>query len=416
MAWAQRFRYAVYLDSCHYQFDQYSTYDCLIAVSNKANISLTKKELQQQDAFELLKKTVDEKPGWWFGGFSYDLKNQIEKLSSDNFDGLHFPELFFFQPELLFKQQQGQWTIEVFNKQLKVNTIFNQIKNQHVNHNKNILPKKIEVNNRIDKSTYINKFKKIKQDIINGTYYELNFCREFYAENTPLNPVAVFKKLIDQTAAPMSAFVKIKDQYILSASPERFLKKQGRQLIAQPMKGTCKRGNTKQEDEQLKKQLQQSIKERAENIMIVDLMRNDLTKSAQLGSIEVDNLFQIQSFRGFHTMISTVKANLREDLHWVEAIKNAFPIGSMTGAPKVKVMEHIELYEKSKRGFYAGAIGYCSPLNNFDFNVIIRSILYDATQQYLSFQTGGAIVYDSVAEEEWEETNLKAQNIFLSLK
>jgi len=227
--------------------------------------------------------------------------------------------------------------------------------------------------------------------------------------------VAVFKQLSRQASAPMSAFVKMKDQYMLSASPERFLKKQGEQLIAQPMKGTCKRGKTSKEDEALKKQLQQSIKERAENIMIVDLMRNDLTKSAQLGSIEVENLFQIQSFKGFHTMISTIKANIRKGVHWVDAIKNAFPIGSMTGAPKVKVMEHIEQYEQSKRGFYAGAVGYCTPTGDFDFNVIIRSILYNSLKQYLSFQTGGAIVYDSLAEEEWEETNLKAQNIFLSL-
>ena len=231
-----------------------------------------------------------------------------------------------------------------------------------------------------------------------------------------MNPQATFKKLIEQTAAPMSAFVKINKQYILSTSPERFLKKQGSHLIAQPMKGTCKRGSTPKEDKLLKKRLQESIKERAENIMIVDLMRNDLTKSAQLGSIEVENLFQIQSFKGFHTMISTVKANIRKDLHWVDAIKNAFPIGSMTGAPKVKVMEHIEAYEQTKRGFYAGALGYCTPKGDFDFNVVIRSILYNATLQYLSFQTGGAIVYDSVVEDEWEETNLKAQNIFLSLQ
>jgi len=189
-----------------------------------------------------------------------------------------------------------------------------------------------------------------------------------------------------------------------------------KKLIAQPMKGTCKRGKSLREDETLKKQLQQSIKERAENIMIVDLMRNDLTKSAQLGSIEVENLFKVQSFKGFHTMISTIKATIKEGLHWVDVIKNAFPIGSMTGAPKVKVMEHIETYEKTKRGFYAGAVGYCTPNYDFDFNVIIRSILYNSDRQYLSFQTGGAIVYDSVAEDEWEETNLKAQNIFLSLQ
>jgi len=369
--------------------------------------------LLQQDAFEFLKSEVDKKAGWWFGGFSYDLKNQIEKLQSNNYDGLHMPELFFFQPEILFVQKKGKWTIEIFNKRLKVELIFSEVKDQKINQVQ--VQKTFKIKSRIDKSDYLKMFKKIKQDIIEGTYYELNFCREFYAEKERLNPVTVFKELSKQASAPMTAFVKIKDQYILSASPERFLKKQGNQLIAQPMKGTCKRGDTNQEDEVLKKQLQQSIKERAENIMIVDLMRNDLTKSAQLGSISVENLFQIQSFTGFHTMISTVKAKIRKGVHWVDAIKNAFPIGSMTGAPKVKVMEYIEQYEQTIRGFYAGAIGYCAPNQDFDFNVIIRSILYNATKQYLSFQTGGAIVYDSIAEEEWEETNLKAQNIFSTL-
>lgn len=388
-----------------------------MAVSNKAVISLYEKDLLEKDAFEFLKTEVDKKPGWWFGGFSYDLKNQIEKLQSKNYDGLEMPELFFFQPEILLVQKNGNWTIEIFNKQLKSETIIQQIKKGREVYDKDetILEEKINIKNRVDKKTYFNTFKKIKQDIIEGTYYELNFCREFYAEKVKLHPVNLFKKLKKQTAAPMSAFVKIKDQYILSASPERFLKKQGKQLIAQPMKGTSKRGNTTKEDKQLKKSLRSNIKERAENIMIVDLMRNDLTKSAQLGSISVENLFQIQSFKGFHTMISTVKAKIRKGVHWVDAIKQAFPIGSMTGAPKVKVMEHIEQYERTKRGFYAGAIGYSTPNGDFDFNVVIRSILYNSAKQYLSFQTGGAIVYDSVAEEEWEETNLKAQNIFSTL-
>jgi len=395
----------------------------LIAVSNKVALSLNEKDLFKHDAFELLKKVVDKKAGWWFGGFSYDLKNQIEKLQSNNFDGLQMPELFFFQPEILFTQQKGKWSIEIFNKRLKFENIIKQIKQVESNiqdqpqtMDKIRQTSKINIKNRINKTDYIKNFKKIKQDIIDGTYYELNFCREFFAEKVKLNPVTVFKQLSNQAAAPMSAFIKINNQYILSASPERFLKKQGEQLIAQPMKGTCKRGKTINDDEVLKIQLKQSIKERAENIMIVDLMRNDLTKSAQLGSTEVENLFHIQSFKGFHTMISTVKAKIRKEMHWVDAIKNAFPIGSMTGAPKVKVMEHIEKYEQSKRGFYAGAVGYCTPNGDFDFNVIIRSILYNSVKQYLSFQTGGAIVYDSIAEDEWEETNLKAQNIFLSLQ
>jgi len=184
--WAQRYTYVAYLDSCNYPFDQYSMYDCLVAVSNKAALSLNKKDLLRQNAFSLLKKTVTKNPGWWFGGFSYDLKNQIEELQSDNYDGLIMPELFFFQPELLFKQQKGKWTIEIFNKRLKFESIIKKIK-QTGNTYKNeetIFNQKINIKTRTDKNTYFKAFNKIKQDIIEGTYYELNFCREFYAEKT----------------------------------------------------------------------------------------------------------------------------------------------------------------------------------------------------------------------------------------
>jgi len=325
------------------------------------------------------------------------------------------PELFFFQPDILFLQKKGKWLIEIYNKRFNFETVLKQIQTckKPITKNKN---KPLFVKNRIDQKTYYKTFEKIHQDIIDGTFYELNFCREFYAEDAVIDPVLTFRKLLQQTEAPMSGFVKIQSNYILSASPERFLKKHGKQLIAQPMKGTCKRSADIKEDNLLKRQLKQSVKERAENIMIVDLMRNDLTKSAKLGSIEVENLFHILSFKGFHTMISTVKATINNDTHLVDAIKNAFPIGSMTGAPKVKVMERIERYERSKRGLYAGALGYITPQGNFDFSVIIRSILYNAKRQYLSFQTGGAIVYDSVADQEFAETNLKAENMLRCLE
>jgi len=410
LGWSQKFKYVAYFDSCAYKLDKYGTYDCIVAVSNSSSINISTKDLLKTDAFKTLKEELDKTTNWLFGFLSYDLKNQIETLESNNKDIIQFPEMFFFKPEILFLQQKGKWSVQIFDKKILLNDVIdevNQYTQPYLNEREDFI-----IENRVDKNDYLNILKKIRQDIINGTYYEINFCREFYAENVKLEPAAIFNKLNKMAEAPMSAFLKLDKQYALCASPERFLKKQGNKLIAQPMKGTCKRGSNEKEDRQLKKQLNKSIKERAENIMIVDLMRNDLTKSAKPCSIEVENLFNVLTFNGFHTMVSTVKSTLYNEVHLIDAIKNAFPIGSMTGAPKVKVMEHIEQYEQSKRGLYAGAIGYINPNGDFDFNVVIRSMLYDAAKQYLSFQTGGAIVYDSIAEEEYEETNLKAVNIF----
>ncbi|MEM9981316.1 MAG: anthranilate synthase component I family protein, partial [Bacteroidota bacterium] len=214
---------------------------------------------------------------------------------------------------------------------------------------------------------------------------------------------------------PFATFLKLQHQYLLGASPERFLKKQGKQLISQPIKGTAKRSKQPVEDQRIRQQLYQSEKERAENLMIVDLVRNDLARSAVVGSVKVTELFGIYSFPQVHQMISTVKATLRDNITWVEALKNAFPMGSMTGAPKIKAMQLIEKYERTKRGLYSGAVGYVTPTGDFDFNVVIRSILYNAQAQYLSFQVGSAITYDALPAQEYEECLLKASAIIKTL-
>jgi para-aminobenzoate synthetase component I len=215
---------------------------------------------------------------------------------------------------------------------------------------------------------------------------------------------------------PFSGFFKLKDRYILSATPERFLCKRGNKLISQPIKGTAKRSADLAEDLRIKAALKVNIKEQSENVMIVDLVRNDLTKSAVKGSVKVDELFGIYSFPQVHQMISTISCELDPTVDLIEAIRNTFPMGSMTGAPKIKAMELIDQYERSKRGVYSGSFGCISPTGDFDFNVIIRSILYNAEEQYLSFQVGGAITYAANAEEEYEECLLKASAIMQVLK
>jgi len=193
------------------------------------------------------------------------------------------------------------------------------------------------------------------------------------------------------------------------ASPERYLNKTGSQLVSQPIKGTAKRIlNDEVADEKLKEDLHNSVKERAENMMIVDLVRNDLARCCKTGSVKVAELFGIYSFPQVHQMISTVSGVLRDDIPFTSAFKYTFPMGSMTGAPKYKVMQVIDEYEKSRRELFSGTVGYISPNGDFDFNVVIRSLFYNVASRYLSYQTGGAITWDSVAEQEWEELKLKA--------
>lgn len=235
---------------------------------------------------------------------------------------------------------------------------------------------------------------------------------EFRFEATGIDALDTFKTLIQKSPMPFSTFFKVKDQYIICSSPERFLKKEENQLISQPIKGTIKRGRNEEEDAILKNNLRTSEKEMAENLMIVDLVRNDLARSSVPGTVNVEELFGIYSFRQMFQMISTVTSIKRDNIDSVKVIRNAFPMGSMTGAPKIKAMELIEKYEASKRGVFSGAAGYFTPDMDFDFNVIIRSIFYNSTSKRLSFQVGSAITYDADPEYEYNECLLKAKAIF----
>jgi para-aminobenzoate synthetase component 1 len=267
------------------------------------------------------------------------------------------------------------------------------------------LPK---LKSRISKATYIEKVNEILQHIHRGDIYEVNFCQEFYAEQVQINPLAVFEALTEISQTPFASFCKFDELFALCASPERYLKKTGDKIISQPIKGTARRSDDIEEDESLLKALLQDEKERSENIMIVDLVRNDLSKTAQKGSVEVEELCEPYSFKQVHQLISTVTSRHREDITPVEVIQSTFPMGSMTGAPKVSAMQIIEAMESSKRGLYSGALGYFTPEGDFDFNVVIRSILYNAETAYLSYMVGSAITEKSIAENEFQECLVKA--------
>lgn len=262
----------------------------------------------------------------------------------------------------------------------------------------------------VAKEQYLQIIEALREHIAAGDCYEINFCNARFAQHAvTMDAVSTFRRLREHSPAPFSALYKQEDQFAICASPERYLAKRGRTLRSQPIKGTARRDADPIKDEALRTALQESKKERAENVMIVDLVRSDLAHSCVLGSVAVEELFGIQTFPTVHQMVSTVQGTLRHDQHWWDAVRQSFPMGSMTGAPKEAVMKLIEHYEPVRRGLFSGSLGYLTPEGDFDFNVVIRTLFYDVSNGHLSYSTGGAITWGSDAEAEWEETLLKGR-------
>ena len=392
--WVQQFNTFCFLDNHQYHIQPH-THECLVAAGKKNESSfISGGSLAQLQDFINSKKNK-----WLFGHLSYDLKNQLEQLSSRHHDAIQFPELFFFEPLVLIRLNIDQIIIEANDPQ----KVFNEINNAV-----SISPGEIKktstviVKNQIQKEEYISIIRRLQQHILRGDCYEINFCQEFFAEQVDIDPLSIYKDLSNISPNPFSAFYRIDHQWLLCASPERFLKKERTKILAQPIKGTAERiHGDNNRDEQRKKELFYSNKDRSENVMVVDLMRNDLSKVCEEGTVKVDELYGIYSFPQVHQMISTISGELKKDISFSGIIRATFPMGSMTGAPKKRVMELIEQYEKTKRGIFSGTLGYISPTGDFDFNVVIRSIMYNSVSDYLSFQTGSAITFYSDPEKEW---------------
>jgi len=400
LQWAQPFSIFSFLDNRSYA-SSFGQYECLLAVGKDlAHQEATKESLQQAilDAFK--------RRHWLFGHIGYDFKNELEnKLKTPITEKDSFGTFGLFIPE----------TLILISKDLSICTI-------HTYYDPTAIWEEIctiELPSYValptvsftplyDKSCYLDKISAIKQHIAQGDCYELNFCVKAQAKAPNLPTKAVYERLASISPAPFSAMYKLHQSYMMCASPERYFQKQGQILTAQPIKGTSSRGGTEEQDEAQKVALRQSIKEQAENVMIVDLMRNDMSKVCQVGSIEVTELFGIYTFPQVHQMISTIQGTLKEEASCYDVIQHTFPMGSMTGAPKFKVMELIKQYEVADRGLYSGTIGYIDPEGNADFNVIIRSLFYDAQKEDLYYYTGGAITTDSDPEMEYEEVRLKA--------
>lgn len=410
LGWAQQFDEFTWLDSNNYP-QEYSNYDAVLAID--ANTEL---QCKTHNAFAKLKKYKNEINDYIFGYLSYDLKNDTEVLTSNNGDGLHFPDLYFFQPKKLFLFKGD--TLEIQYLKAFKDEIENDL--EHIENVDDKILKRVQhdvkIKKRITKKEYLKQLDKILKHIHRGDIYEVNFCQEFYAENATINPLDVYYHLNEISNPPFASFIKMNTNYIISASPERFVKKEGNNIVSQPIKGTAKRLSNKKADAALAIALSNDQKERSENIMIVDLVRNDLSKTAIKGSVKVEELCKVYSFDQVHQMISTISAKVDENTDGVDIIKSLFPMGSMTGAPKLSAMRIIEKLEVTKRGVYSGAIGYFTPDGDFDFNVVIRSILYNKINNYLSYSVGGAITSKSNPEKEYEECLLKAIAMKKALK
>ena len=401
--WSKRYAATVLLDSNEYSHSK-NQYDFILATDPLFHF-----RQNSNNAFEALQKQIDTREDWLFGYLSYDLKNDLEALESKHKDSLEFPELYFFQPKRLWiikgTQVEAHY-VSSCDPETDWQSITNATFEQTASENE-IAPFQY----RISKEDYISKVLKLQQHIARGDIYEVNFCMELFVENAKVEPHELFQQLNSNTKSPFASFIHLEGKYLLSSSPERFLKRKGNMLISQPIKGTVRRHADKTKDAEEAMHLQQNQKERAENTMIVDLVRNDMSRIAKKGSVEVKEFCKVYPFRYVHQMISTVEAELSSEIKVTEAIAACFPMGSMTGAPKLRAMQLIEQYEMSKRGLYSGAVGYIDPKGDFDFNVVIRSILYRSDTRYLSMQVGSALTALSDPEREYDECLLKAKGV-----
>jgi para-aminobenzoate synthetase component 1 len=400
--WAHQFNICCFLDNHQYQSSA-SVVECMLACGATA-------ALPPNASLDTLDNFIDTHSGKWiFGHLGYDIKNQIENLSSAHTDGILFPDLFFFVPALVLSLKDQTLQIDIYDGS-DASSIYESIKTTAPV--SNTLQPAVAVQPRMSKQQYMSTIQQLKQHIQRGDCYEINYCQEFYAKGIIIEPLSLYLQLTKVSPNPFACYYRLSDKYLLCASPERFLQKKGDRLLSQPIKGTIPRNHLDAEaDQKLIEQLQNSEKDKSENVMVVDLVRNDLSKVCQQGSVEVTELFGIYSFPQVHQMISTVEGTLDPSNRFTDIIKACFPMGSMTGAPKKRVMELIEQYEQSKRGLYSGAVGYISPAGDFDFNVVIRSILYNSTNQYLGYQVGGGITFYSDPEKEYEECLVKATAI-----
>ncbi len=393
--WTNRFNIFCLLDNNNYPSDN-NSFDCLLAAGFMNFVQPDNNEIFQ----ELKRFSQLNNPSWLFGHLNYPSNSKEE---------IGFPPAYFFIPEHVIRVNNRN--VEISSQTTSPEKIFVDINAQSDTVTCQIQTS-VTIENSITHNAYLEVMDKLQYHIKRGDCYEINFCQHFFSSNAEIDPLFIYNCLNDISPNPFSAFYKLEDKYCLSASPERFLKKSGSTLISQPIKGTIKRVSDNQsKDDEARQTLFKSAKDRIENVMIVDLVRNDLSKICKEGSVQVKELFGVYAYPQVYQMISTIEGKVDDDIHWTEMIEACYPMGSMTGAPKKRVMELIEQYEVLPRGLFSGSIGYIDPNGDFDFNVVIRSLFYNESKKYLSFNAGGGITFQSDAQKEYEESLLKVEAI-----
>ncbi|WP_445384901.1 anthranilate synthase component I family protein [Robiginitalea sp. IMCC44478] len=401
--WSAGYKVALWLDSNEHP-DPLGRFEGMLAAGVKSELKSS-----AEGGFEKLSTYRLTCKDWIFGLLGYDLKNDLENLHSARPDRLEFPDLYFFQPLKMVELNHGKaifhYCPEVAGE---IEADFKAISEQETESaTTNGHPPRIQMG--IYKDEYLQKVNRLLSHIYRGDIYEINFCQEFYAQDARLNPYLLFSSLNQKSRAPFSAMFRLENKFVICASPERYLCRRAQELFSQPMKGTAPRDTDAKTDHILATRLAEDGKERAENIMIADLVRNDLSKNALRGSVKVQRLCEVKTYAQVHQMITTIMARTTPQQDSVELLRDSFPMGSMTGAPKIAAMQLIENNEAFRRGAYSGSIGYFSPQGDFDFNVVIRTILYDRARQVLSFAVGSAITARSLPMQEYQECLLKAK-------
>jgi para-aminobenzoate synthetase component 1 len=376
--------------------------DALLAVGAEDSFVLQPEEVVDWRA---LSRWINDKRDWVVGWVGYDGRRAVEQFDDGLFKRGHMPVVCLIKPKHVvsisageYRMMKGTWN-EAWKEWLNLNECSDSI------------DQRVEWHQGVSKEDYRMHAQDLLYQIQQGNIYEANYCIDFFANARLNDPAAVWRRLYKKTNAPFAAYAEVDGQHLLCASPERYLKRTGHRVISQPIKGTARRSQDPAEDEQLKQQLASSRKEQAENVMIVDLVRNDLSRCALRGSVKVDELFGVHTFTTVHHLISTISCEVDAACDWTALMQASFPMGSMTGAPKLSAMQWIERHERLSRGIYSGTLGYIDPSGDFDFNVVIRSIQYDAARQLLQCHVGGAITALSDLEEEYKECLLKASAV-----
>ena len=418
--WASRFNIFSFLDNQDYSLPLHS-FDGMLAAGVVDHV-----EASAGHALDELGAFADKCRDWLFGHFGYELVRETEPYGVPGAAQPHaagFPDLYFFVPEVIVELKGGCLSIgslrgdheEIFREILLCSDrtgsgdAFSTGTGDRLN--KGTVMDDV-LRPAFSKEEYLEAVRALQRHILRGDAYEVNFCQEFYNEAMQIDPLAVWTALSQSSPNPFSAFYRLGERFLLCASPERYLRREGDVLISQPIKGTAARvPEDPLADQAAAEGLRASAKDQRENVMVVDLVRNDLARICLPGTVRVRELFGIYSFPQVFQMTSSIEGVLPPGTGFIEAIKATFPMGSMTGAPKRRVVELIDRYERGSRGLFSGAVGYISPEGDFDFNVVIRSLFYNRATQYLSYLVGSGITFYSDPESEYEECLMKAQGI-----